>query len=404
MYGKDTKKTTFLHLLCPVMGESIKQKIKESGVDHYVKKLFGFKLVIILIFAMLNKCPSLRDIASHFDNDEFQKFTGLESISHSQISRRLRVFPPHLSRFIYNTAVAELRKELSFKPIKQRPPLKIVDASVITCAVRKFPWARFRKTKAGIKLHLKIDFAHGHSIPEDNTVTTQNKADKTQMDNLIVNDEDTIYVLDRAYVEYTRFDRYCDDNILFVTRLKCNAVKTVIEEYTASGAITRCQKVILGTGEKKMKNPLLLIETKDSEGNLITIITNDFQRSCTEIAEIYRSRWQIELFFKWLKQNLEIKHFFGTSPRAVETQLLMALTTYCLLLIVKLKYGVSKVLLKLKRCVIACLYEEVEAFLRKILKKPTRTSRGRKKVDYEREFKDIERQVMSGEADHLLMV
>lgn len=404
MYGKDTRKTTFLHLLYPVMGESIKQKIKESGVDRYVKKLFGFKLVIILIFAMLNKCRSLRDIASHFDNDEFQEFTGLKSISHSQISRRLRVFPPQLARFIYNTAVAELRKELSFKPIKQRPILKIVDSSVITCAVKKFLWARFRKTKAGIKIHLKIDFSYGHSIPEDNTVTTQNIADNSETDNLVVNDEDTIHVLDRAYVDYARFDRYCDENTLFVTRLKSNAVKTVIEEYPAGGVITRYQKVILGNGKKKMRNPLLLIETKDSEGTPITIITNDFQRSCTEIAEIYRNRWQIEIFFKWVKQNLEIKHFYGTSPRAVETQLLMALTTYCLLLLVKLRYGVSEDLLKIKRCFIACLYEEFETFLRKILKKPTRTSRGRKKIDYEGEFKEIERQVMSGEANHLLMV
>lgn len=397
-------KTTFSQLLQPIMGDAIKEKIRESGVDKYVKKLFAFKLLIILIYAMLHKCSSLRNIESSFLNEDVQEITGLESISHSQISRRLRALPPSLLRLIYSEVVAQLQGEIALQSKSQRIILSIIDSSVVTCAVQKYPWAVFRKTKAGIKLHLKIKFDMDHCIPDANTITTQTKADKTQMDSLIVQDEDTIYVIDRAYVDYEKFDQYCADNILFVTRLKKNAVKTVIEEYPPQGAITKCQKVLLGGQNKRMENPLLLLETKDSEGNTITIITNDFQRESAEIAEIYRKRWQIEIFFKWIKQHLEIKHFYGTSPRAVENQLLVALITYSLLLLKKLTFDIPEDLLKIKRCVIACLFEEFRAFLSKIFKRPQRTSKGRRKVDYVQEFERIERQVMFGEADHLLMV
>lgn len=111
-----------------------------------------------------------------------------------------------------------------------------------------------------------------------------------------------------------------------------------------------------------MEYPLRQIETEDSNGNPVVIITNDFKMSAEEIADIYRYRWQIELFFKWIKQHLCIKHLYGTSPVAVENQILTALITYCLLKLLQLKVGYRGSLLTIKLLLEQCLYEPLSKF------------------------------------------
>lgn len=150
-----------------------------------------------------------------------------------------------------------------------------------------------------------------------------------------------------------------------------------------------------------MKHRLRLIEVQDTQGEAIIIVTNDFKITAEEIADIYRNRWQIELFFKWIKQHLRIKHFYGLSPRAVENQLLIALMTYCLLLLLKLKTCYRGPLLTIKRLLHTCLLEPFTSFVKKLYR-PTRKSKGRRrKVDHETIFQETLRQVVQGEADFL---
>jgi len=150
-----------------------------------------------------------------------------------------------------------------------------------------------------------------------------------------------------------------------------------------------------------MEHPLRLIETEDTQGKPVIIITNDFNLSTEEISDIYRYRWQIELFFKWIKQHCHVKHFYGISQQAVENQLFIALITYCLLMLLKLKTGYKGPLLNIKRFVNACLYEPFTAFVQKLYRKPKRSSKGRRRIDHEIIFQETVRQVMAGEADHL---
>jgi len=118
-----------------------------------------------------------------------------------------------------------------------------------------------------------------------------------------------------------------------------------------------------------------------------------------EIGDRYR--WQIELFFKWIKQHLHIKHFYGTGQQAVELQLLIALITYCLLTLVKQQTGYQGPLLEVKRCLLVCLYEPFPSFIRKLHGKKKRPSKGRRRIDHERIYQETLRQVISREADHL---
>jgi IS4 transposase len=221
------------------------------------------------------------------------------------------------------------------------------------------------------------------------------------MDELVVDEAGALNLFDRGYNDYTKFDEYSEKGVLFITRLKSNAVVEVIADNTVDpqGAIFSDQIVRLGTGDDRMKNPLRLLKTIDTEGNLVLILTDDFARSAREIGDLYRYRWQIELFFKWIKQHLTVKHLYGESPQAVENQIYMALINYCLLMLLKVETGFTGTLLEIQRLVKACLLEPFEAFLQQLLREK-RKSKGRRKVaDYLVIFKETMRQVIAGEAD-----
>ena len=224
------------------------------------------------------------------------------------------------------------------------------------------------------------------------------------MDELVVEEKDAFNIFDRAYVDYKKFDAYCERGILFASRLKKNALVEKIEELpvTPGSVIQKDSLVILGKdGSTKMNHPLRYIATEDTEGNPVTIITNNFKLPAKEIAEIYRYRFQIKIFFKWIKQHLHVKHFYGLSQQAVEMQIYIALIAYCLLKLLKLKTGYQGPLLKIQRLLKTCLYEPFSCFVRELYRKPKRSSKGRRKIDHERIFQETLRQVITGEADHL---
>lgn len=281
----------------------------------------------------------------------------------------------------------------------------LIDSSTISLCFSQYRWAVFRKTKSGIKLHLRVKLLDYGVIPDKPIATPVKPADKNQIDELVIEeDANALHVFDRAYVDYEKFDLYCKNGIRFTTRLKANALVKVIKELPIpkGSSIKKDQIVILGKNKTtRMTNPLRLIEIEDLEGKPIKIITNDFQPEAQEISDIYRYRWQIELFFKWIKQHLAVKHFYGFSPQAVENQLLIALITYSLILLVKIRTGYQGSLLSIKRLLVICLYQLFSSFLEKLLQKPPRTSRGSLRIDYETIYQEIERQVILGESSHL---
>ena len=402
MQGKDTTNSTFFQLFEPFNNENFQKTLKQLEVDKYFKKLNTVQMIELISYAQLNQLKSLRDISSSFNNKDFQEAIGQESFSASQISRRLMDLPTELLENLFKELVKELGNDLGFHKINQpMNKLYLIDSSTISLCLSQYPWADFRKTKAGIKLHLRLVFHDHVLLPDDVIITPAKPSDKTQMDALVVEDKEALHVFDRAYVDYDKFDHYCEEGINFVTRLKKNAVIDVVETLPVIGSIQNHQIVYLGTPMKKMKHPLRLIEVSDTEGNPVIIITNNFTLDMEEISDIYRNRWQIELFFKWLKQNMYVKHFYGLSQQAVMNQLLIALITYCLLLSLQLKTGFTGPLLGLKRILKTCLYEPFTYFVRTLHRKPSRSSKGRRAIDYDLIFAETERQVIAGEVEHL---
>lgn len=339
MQDKDTTKSTFMQLFQPILSKEIWTKINEEVPNHdkRSRKLKSNQLTLLISNAQLQEYSALRKISASVCSEDFSQTLGLESISHSQISRRLRVLPTKVSEMLFKNLLNKIAQKKGFGLIQQRlGKLYMIDASIISLCLTRFPWAKFRKTKSGVKMHLRLSF-DGIAVPDEVIVTTAKTADKKKLDELIVIDLDALNIFDRGYVDYRLFDEYCKKGILFVTRLKDNAVvefvgQRLVEE---DSLIEEDIDVILGTNSKKMEHKLRVITIDDSVNEPFSIVTNDFARSAEEFGEIYRYRWQIELFFKWLKQHSQIKHFYGASETAVINQILLALMTYCALILLK---------------------------------------------------------------------
>jgi len=210
---------------------------------------------------------------------------------------------------------------------------------VIDLCASLFDWARFRRTKGAVKLHLILD--HDGYLPCFAVVTEGRKHDVKVAQNLQY-EPGTVLVFDRGYNDYGYFGRLTDEEVFFVTRMKGNAVYEVVEErlVPTHRKILRDQ-VIRFTGSrtsKKCPHRLRRIEVIDPDSeDVLVFLTNHLGFGATTIADIYRDRWQIELFFKALKQNLKVKTFVGTSANALKTQIWTALIVMLLLRYLQLK-------------------------------------------------------------------
>ena len=399
MQDKDTTQSTFMQAFQPFFSEDLWETIHQEvpGLDYRTQKLKTHQLTLLMSHAQLQEYTALREISASVQSHPLGQAIGLESISHSQISRRLKSLPPKVPEMLFKRTLHKVAQKQGYGKIQQQlGRLYMIDASTISLCLSRFPWAVFRKSKAGVKMHLRLSF-DGIAVPDEVILTPAKTADRKKLDELIVQDQDALNIFDRGYVDYQLFDDYCERGIRFVTRLKNNAVieftgvERPVEE---DGIIEEDVDVILGAGSRKMKHTLREVTIDDTVNEPFTILTNDFNLSAEELGEIYRYRWQVELFFKWLKQHAQIKHFYGTSENAVTNQILLALTTYCVFVLLKLEAGYPRDLLTLQRLLIACLFEKYEEFLKKLRR---RRRKGSQRIDHEGIYRMTEHSILKEE-------
>lgn len=331
----------------------------------------------MFLHAQIQQREGLREIAADLLSTDFQLELGLSSISASQLSRKHNQVDPALLEQVFTELVVQVRQ--STAPTTLRNDFRIIDSTTIGLCLQTYKWAEFRKTKAGIKLHFRLAYIDDDMlVPEKTILTPAKKNDRTQLDAL-VDEVGLTYVFDRGYLDYAKFDDYCDRGIFFVTRTKKNTVIHPLESFKLpvdSGMLTD-EMVVVGTPQKRMENVLRLIHSVDSEGNPVAILTNRFDLDADEIGKIYRERWAIETFFKWMKQHVRIQNFYGTSERAVMNQVWMALIAFCLLVLTQLMTGTKHSLLDICRWLKVLLWKSVEDWTARIHYKPLRSSAGR---------------------------
>ncbi len=184
----------------------------------------------------------------------------------------------------------------------------------------------------------------------------------------MVDDKECMYVFDRGYLDYERFDRMTDEGYFFLSRLRKNAVVHVVDEFELPPEtnVHTDQMVLIGTTQNRAENVFRLLKVADSKGNELKLITNRFDVSAEEISEMYRSRWAIELFFKWIKQHLRVKKFYGQSEEAIENQVFIALIAFSLNVLIQLKTNSKKTLLQITRYLRALLWKSAHYWERKI--------------------------------------
>jgi len=235
-----------------------------------------------------------------------------------------------------------------------------LDSSTIDLCLSLFPWARFRKTKAAVKLHTLLDLRG--DIPTFIWITDGKVHDVNVLDHLVP-EPGAIYVMDRAYLDFQRLYQMHQNLAIFVTRSKTNTgLRRLYSHKVDKTTGVRYDQTVVPTGfytKKDYPDKLRRIKYFDAEkGRAFIFLTNQFTLPALTIAELYRCRWRVEIFFKWIKQHLRIKKFYGTSENAVKTQVWIAISTYVLVAIMKKRLKIDLSLYTILQILSISLFEK----------------------------------------------
>ena len=333
--------TLFRQLLSLVKRPEFDKLCIAMNSDKFRKDFSSWKQFAVMAFAQITGQNGLRSIENAL-NSQMASFyhLGLSSaVKRSTISYANKIHSPDFFEALYYQLFSGLDR--GARKVTEKK-LYAVDATTIGLCMNDFPWAKFRSTKSGVKIHVKYDV--GESVPEYLFVTNAEEHENNTLGKMKLK-KDFIVTFDRGYNNYAQFSEFCNDRVYFVTRLKDNADYKVIKRRKTYTKKITSDHIIQFTGhvaKNKCSNELRRIRAVDSEtGSVIVLLTN--MRSCTaeNISEIYRKRWKIELFFKAIKQNLKIKGFYGTSENAVKTQIWIAMIVYLLFMMLKKATGCS---------------------------------------------------------------
>ncbi len=236
-----------------------------------------------------------------------------------------------------------------------------LDASTIDLCLSVFPWARFRKSKGAIKLHTLLDLRG--DIPTFIWITDGKVHDVNVLDHLVP-EPGSIYIMDRAYLDFRRLYELHQCSAIFVTRTKTNTKLRRIYSHKVDKNIgVRCDQTVVLKGfysKKDYPEKLRRVKFFDAEkGRSFVFLTNQFMLPAHTIAELYRYRWRVEIFFKWIKQHLRIKSFYGTSQNAVKTQIWIAISTYVLVAIMKKRLQIDLTLYTILQILSITLFEKM---------------------------------------------
>jgi len=237
----------------PYKHEKLSHHVDILKQDYYTKKLTTESFLKIMLFAQLHETESLYAISDALLDDDLQKIVGFESISASQPSRKNNELDPSVLATIFLDLVHQIRTHNHQSKILM--PLKIIDSTTLPLNLTHYKWATFRKTKAGVKLHLRLVFMGKDNVyPDKAIMTTADDHDRNQLE-VLVDDKEAMYIFDRGYVDYERFDRMTVDGLFFVSRLKKNAVTRTIESFQLpnDSSVTKDKMVYLGTIKIELK-------------------------------------------------------------------------------------------------------------------------------------------------------
>jgi hypothetical protein len=316
---------------------------------------------VTMAIAQLAGRNSLRDIVENVSAQAHRLYhLGSAKLTRSNLSRINEDKPYALYEALFGKLLSRCQGMTPGHNFRFNNPLYSLDASTIDLCLSAFPWADFRTTKGAIKLHVGLN--HAGYLPEFVTIT-DGKTSDIEAGRALDFPKGSMVAIDRGYNDYAWYNQLTEKGIFFVTRLKSNAkTRVVCRRMVLSGKGLTSDKTIEFTGvltAKKCPIQLRRIGYRDPEtGKHYIFLTNNFKLAAKTIADIYKARWQVELFFKWIKQNLKIKSFIGTSKNAVMTQIWIALCVYLLLAFIKFQSKLKKSMQQILRLLQLNLFEK----------------------------------------------
>ena len=336
---------------------------KKYGGDKYVKTFSCWNQLAVMMFGQLSNRESLRDLvlATHAHANKafhlgFGKHASKSTLADANANRDYRIF----DEFAYRV-MAEARQCRATEIFKLGGKVYAFDSSTIDLCLSVFSWALFRKKKGGIKLHTLYDIET--QIPTFFHITPARNHDTRAMD-AIPYEENSFYIFDRAYNDFGRLFTINGVGAYFVVRGKKNndfkpmRWKRRLPADVLSDAIGyMAGQLTMSKYPEKIRRILYL---DPESGRTFIFFTNALDISPLKVAELYHNRWQIELFFKWLKQHLKVKKFWGVSENAVRIQIYTAVTAYCMMAIVQKKMDVQRSIYEMLQLVSVSLTDTVE--------------------------------------------
>ena len=339
-------KLVFAQLMDHLPWKSFGRIVERYGGDHRVREFSCANQLRCMAFAQLTYRESLRDITTCLRAQSAKLYhlgirgmVARSTLADANEARDWRIyaeFAQHLIKIARRLYIDE-----PFG-VDLKETVYALDSTTIDLCMTLFPWAPFRSTKAAIKLHTLIDLRG--NIPSFIHISDGKLHDVNVLD-ILLPEPGAFYVMDRGYLDFERLHRLHLAGAFFVTRAKSNlkAKRRYSRVVDRSTGLICDQSITLTVFYSKTGYPEALrrIRFKTQEGKTLVFLTNNFALPALTITELYRCRWQVELFFKWIKQHLRIKSFFGTSENAVKTQVWIAVSVYVLVAIVRKRLGLD---------------------------------------------------------------
>lgn len=337
--------------------------VKKYNGDYRTKKFKCWNQMACMIFAHIRQESSLRDIDIALNAHASKLYhIGIKQCPRSTLAdanerRDYRIFEEFAKSLMQRARRDYAQTELAMDVDNA---VYALDASTVDLTLSLFPWAKFRQSKGAIKLHAMIDLRG--NIPAFLTITDGKVADIKATPHIAIEPQG-IYVVDRAYTDFQWLFNIDQAEAFFVTRLKKSIkwTRVISHPVDKSVGLRSDQEILLFNKQSKIKYPKRLrkVSFRDEiQNRTLVFLTNNFSLPAEKIAAIYKARWEIELFFKWIKQNLKVKSFYGTSPNAVKTQIWIAMIVYLVIAIIKQRYHLSKSMSQLLHFLEVNLFEQ----------------------------------------------
>ena len=356
--------TIFSQVIDFLPWKKFRQCVNRYNGDYRISSFTCYNQFLCMAFAQLTYRESLRDIECCLRamREKLYHMGIRGKVSRSTLAdanevRDWRIYSDFAQVLIHEARRLYIDDDFG---LELKETVYALDSSIIDLCLSVFPWARFRKAKAAVKLHTLLDLRG--DIPTFIWITDGKVHDVNVLDHLIP-EPGAIYIMDRAYLDFRRLYQMHQSSAVFVTRSKTNTGLRRIYSHKVDKTIgVRCDQTVVPTGfysKKDYPEKLRRIKYFDAEkGRSFVFLTNQFTLPALTITELYRYRWRIEVFFKWIKQHLRIKKFFGTSENAVKTQIWIAISTYVLVAIMKKQLKIDLTLYTILQILSISLFEK----------------------------------------------